>query len=563
MPESSALILILNVAGAVALLLWAVRQIRTGVERAFSVQLRRWLRHSTKNRLRAAITGAGSAVLLQSSTAVAMLIAGFVSAGTIGSAAGIAIILGADLGSAIVAKLLVARWAFVMPILLVVGVGLSLNGRSGRMRQVGRIFVGLGLVFLSLDLIGIATAPISDSAQISAAMSSLAADLPVAFILGGVLAWAMHSSVAAILLFVTLAAQGALPADAAAMMVLGANVGGAMIATVLTLGAPAEVRRITTVNLLMRGLGAVILAMVIAKVDVLLPYLGGTIAGQIITLHIVFNLTLCLITLPFINLLHNLAISIHPKNVAGKTIRGPISALDQAALEHPERALTLARREVLRMGETLEAMLRVAGHLFVTWDDVKASSLDENEAYVATIHHDLKMFLALLAKRHDDEILDGEAIDLAKIAVSMEAAANTITRSLRTMAKRLHKEGLQLSEPGQKEIADFHDRVLSNVQLGLSVLMTSDTDTARTLVSEKDGLRDVEQELQKRHLARLRDGLPESIETSAIHQETLRGIKQVNTSFSMIGSQLLHGTGDLLSSRLVLGDPKLSDRTTL
>ncbi|MEP5729520.1 MAG: Na/Pi cotransporter family protein [Sulfitobacter sp.] len=551
MSENSALILILNVAGAVALLLWAVRLIRTSVERAFAVQLRRWLRHSTKNRFRAAVAGTGSAILLQSSTAVAMLIAGFVSAGTIGTAAGIAIILGADLGSAIVAKILVARWSFVMPLLLVAGVGLFLKGGSGRMRQTGRILVGLGLIFLSLDLIRDATGPISQSAQISAAMQSLASDLSVAFVIGGILAWAMHSSVAAILLFVTLVSQGVLPTAAATMMVLGANVGGAMIAAMLTLGASVEVRRVTTANLFIRGIGAVGLAIFFARTGLAFPYLGQTDADQIIMLHVLFNLTLCVLALPFIDFLHKTAITVHPSDTSDHHVRGPISALDKKALENPERALTLARREVLRMGETVEAMLRVAGNLLVTWDETKAARLLENETYVAALHHDLKMFLALLAKKSDDELLDGEAMDLARVAVGLEAAANTITQSLRKMAKRLHSEDLQFSDPGQQEIADFHDRVLSNAQLGLSVLMTSDIDSARTLVSEKDEVRDVELELQRLHLARLRDGLPESIETSAIHQETLRGIKQINASFSLIGSQLLLRSGDLLSSRLV------------
>lgn len=551
LAESSALTLILNVGAAVALLLWAVRLIRTGVERAFSVQLRRWLRHSTKNRFRAALAGTGSAILLQSSTAVAMLIAGFVSAGTIGTASGIAIILGADLGSALVAKILVARWSFVMPLLLIIGVGLFLKGRTGRLRQTGRILVGLGLVFLSLDLIRAATGPLSDSAQVSAVMAALTADLAVAFVLAALVAWLMHSSVAAILLFVTLVAQGALPPDVAAIMVLGANVGGAMIASVLTFGGPVEVRRVTTANLIIRGLGSVVLAIYIAKTGTQLTYLGSSSANQIIILHVLFNLALCVIALPFVDLLHKLATAIHPADTSDQRIHGPVSALDNAALEYPERALSLARREVLRMGETVEAMLRVAGHLFVKWDESKSTQLVEAEAYVATIHHDLKMFLASLARQNDANLLDGEDLDLAKIAVGMEAAAGTITQSLRKMAMRLHSEDLHFSGSGQLEIADFHDRVLANAQLGLGVLMTSDIDTARTLVSEKDDVRVVEHELQRQHLARLRDGLVESIETSAIHQEALRGMKQVNAAFSIIGSQLLLRTGGLLSSRLV------------
>jgi phosphate:Na+ symporter len=125
-----------------------------------------------------------------------------------------------------------------------------------------------------------------------------------------------------------------------------------------------------------------------------------------------------------------------------------------------------------------------------------------------------------------------------------------IARKILTLAKRLHTEGVQFSKPGWDEICDFHDRVLANAQLALSVMMTQNPDDARELVAEKDSIRALEQKLQRLHLGRLREGLTESIETSNIHQETLRALKQVNTSFSMVAYPILTETGDLLSSRM-------------
>jgi phosphate:Na+ symporter len=126
------------------------------------------------------------------------------------------------------------------------------------------------------------------------------------------------------------------------------------------------------------------------------------------------------------------------------------------------------------------------------------------------------------------------------------------------LAKRLDADAVKFSVAGQKEISDFHDRVLANVQLALQVMMTQSPNEARELVAEKEDIRVFEQELHKKHLSRLRDDLAESIATSNIHQETLRALKQINTSFSKIAHPILSESGDLLESRLASSTKKPS-----
>ena len=223
---------LLQIAGAAALLIWAVRLVRTGVERGFAAPLRFWLRHSAKNRLLAAATGMGAAVFLQSSTAVAVLVSNFVAKGGLATAVGLAILLGADVGSAVVTQLLMVRQPILIPILLLIGVTIFQRA-SGSNRQVGRILIGLALIFVSLDMIRVATGPLVDNPATQTVMAYLGRDLLTAFALGAGFAWIVHSSVAAVLLFVTLAAQAVLPVSAAVAMILGANLGGAFIAYVL------------------------------------------------------------------------------------------------------------------------------------------------------------------------------------------------------------------------------------------------------------------------------------------------------------------------------------------
>ncbi len=300
MQQPDLLLFVLHIAGAASLLIWSVRLVRTGVERAFSLQLRHWLRRSSDSRLLAALSGTGSAILLQSSTAVALLVSNFVARGSIATFVGLAILLGADVGSAIVAQLLLVRQTFLVPLLLVAGVALFLRSRNGRTRQIGRILVGLALIFASLDMIRAAAEPLTGSPGTVAAMQYLATDPITAFAVGALFAWAVHSSVAAVLLFVTLVAQGLLPGTGALAMVLGANLGGAFIAYVLTLSAPVAARRMVVANLALRGGGAVLVLAVLARLDDPLGWLGADPARQVINLHLAFNLALALAAMPLL-----------------------------------------------------------------------------------------------------------------------------------------------------------------------------------------------------------------------------------------------------------------------
>ncbi|MDF9302384.1 Na/Pi cotransporter family protein [Tritonibacter mobilis] len=540
---------LIQIAGAAALLLWAVRLVRTGVERAFATQLRQGLRRASDNRLLAAFSGLVSAMMLQSSTAVAMLVSNFASKGALSIAVGIAMLLGADLGSALVAQILLARPGILVPALLLVGVALFLRSEQRKLRQTGRILIGLALIFVSLDMLRTATAPIIESKGAVAVLGYLDSDLFTAFILGAIFAWVVHSSVAAILLFVTMVAQGALPPMAAMAMVLGANLGGAMIAFVLTLAADVRARRIVSANLVLRGGGA--LAVLLAlNMNLLDPtWLGQAAAGQVMGLHLVFNLVLCLLALPFVGLIARMSERVMRDPNVQSLGRG-MTALDPAALEDPPRALNCAARELLRMGEVIEKMLVAAMGLYEVWDDRVAEAIRDEDKALRQMHLDLKLYLAGM-NRHklDDSAVNG-AIEASLMAANLEAAADQVARKMTDLARKLSLEGISFSKSGQQEINDFMDRIQANVQLALTVMMTRNPDDARELVAEKESIRTAEQKLQSKHLSRLREGVSESIETSAIHQETLRILKQVNTSFAMAGYPILDESGDLLSSRL-------------
>ena len=548
--DNTPILFILNMAAAAALLIWAVRLVRTGFERAFGRHLRLWLRRSTANRLASATSGAAAAILMQSSTAVAVLMAGFVSTGAIGSLSGLAIMLGADFGSAIVALILNSRIAAITPLLMLSGVLIFLRSSDRRLRQIGRILIGLALIFMSLDLIRHASLPLTESPGAQAAMLYLAGDALSSFLIAALFAWLVHSSVAAVLLFATLAGQGLLPVEAALAMVLGANLGGSLIAFFLTMKAEATVRRVVWSNLLLRGGGAAIALFALSHVDLPIGWLGGNAGQQALHLHVLFNLALLLCCLPIVGPLMRAARRLVADPVSVTADGNRRSALDPTVQNQPARAFGCAQRELVDMGNRIEVMMRDAIGLFDHHDDAVVQRLRAEMQNVARISLETRTYLSRVRSDDPDEDTGTRAFDLSGIAVNLEAGADMVARKMVDLAKRKDAEGVHFSPEGWRELCDFHDVVLRNVQQGISVLMSEDIGLARELVEQKQKVRELEQNLQRRHLKRLRKGMTETFETSAIHIDLLRALKMLNTSFAMIAYPLLQDKGELLESRL-------------
>lgn len=550
MSEPHAIQILIHIAGAAALLIWAVRLVRTGVERGFAAPMGFWLRHSAKNRLLAAGTGMGAAVLLQSSTAVAVLVSNFVSKGGLATATGLAILLGADVGSAVVTQLLMVRQPLLIPLLLVIGITIFLRGEGSNTRQIGRIMIGLALIFVSLDMIRSATEPMISNPGTQVVMAYLGRDLLTAFIIGAVFAWGVHSSVAAVLLFVTLAGQSILPVAAAAAMVLGANLGGGFIAFVLTYSAPLSSRRMVMANLILRGGGAALTLVLITALPDVLTQLGATHARQAINLHLAFNVALAVVALPLVGPITSGLSYVMAEKPASNAALQTISALDSALLDRPQRAIDSAARELLAMGQNIERLLIAVEPLYDQWNATTASMIVDQDKAIKKTHLDIKLYLARLGQKGMNEDLSRRSMELALISSNLDAASDAIARIMLDLAKRLDQQKLKFSPRGREEIRDFTDRVQGNVQLALNVMLNQNPAEARELVAAKEKVRKVEQKLQRSHIGRLREGLAESIETSNIHQETLRALKQINTAFSMVGHPILLKSGDLLKSRL-------------
>jgi len=549
-------LILLHLAGATMLLLWAVRMVRTGVERAHGAALKNALRNAKGGKVKAAGAGAMLAAVLQSSTAVAILASGFAASGILTVATGLAILLGADLGSALVVQVLSFDLSWLVPVLIVVGGTMFLKFEARSIKQTGRILMGIGFVLISLRMIGEATAPMRQSEFLPVAISYLSDDYVTAFAVAALFTWLIHSSVAAILLFVTLAAQGVLPVDVGLSFILGANLGGGLIAVWLTRGQAIDARRIPLGNLLFRGFAAVAALLALQVVEFPVSLFGVTEGRQLVNLPLAFNLALVVCCLPLTGVVERLVIRLIPdKPVAAPAettnlMARRISALDRSVIRTPGLALASATRELLRMGEVVEIMLRPVMDFFEAGkpEQIKqAQKLDED---VNRAHTDIKLYIAEVNRGAMSEQEAKRGIELTDFAINLERAGDIVAKNLLVLALEKQSKKLDFSREGWSELSGIHERVMANMQLALNVLVSADLDSARQLVVEKERMRKLERESHDRHLKRLQSGTPQSIDTSDIHLEAVRALKEINSLLASVAYPLLTESGDLLESRL-------------
>ena len=544
---------LLELAGATMLLLFAVRMVQTGIERAMGPSFKRRLTDKNRSRIQTAFAGLVLAIVLQSSTATALLATGFAEAGLLSVGNGLAIVLGADLGSALVIQILSFNLHWLVPFLLAIGGWLFLKVESRLPRQIGRILMGIAFILLSLQMIGQASEPIRESAMLPAVAAYLGNEFISAFLLGAALAFVMHSSVAAILLFLTLVTLGVLPLEAGVSLVLGANFGGAFLPLWLSRGMGPVARRIPVGNLLLRG-SAAIAALYLANLTPVFHVFERFGPGQyLVSVHLAFNFGLLVLGLPFAKAIERPLALILPegKNPADSDTFAPISALDRSQLHNPKQALAGVTLEVLRMGQIVEVMFHPVMELYEHFDADRMLSLRAMDNEVNKIFSDIRLYVSELQRSEMTKAESKRARELTEFSINLETAGDIIAKGLLSLAESKDAKGLKFSKQGWNELQSMHERVACNIKLAFNVLISGDMESARTLIEEKSEMTQMERKSRKQHLKRLRHGEEVSFESSNIHLETLRYLKELNSLFASVAYPILYRSGQLLETRLI------------
>jgi phosphate:Na+ symporter len=543
---------LLNLLAAIALLVWGTHLVRTGILRVLGANLRAVLAQATGNRATAALAGVGVTAVVQSSTATALIVSAFVGQGLIALPAALAVMLGADVGTSLMAVVFHFDLSWLSPLLIFVGVVLFIAKQSTTVGRVGRILIGLGLMLLALSLISESTQVLTKSPVVQAALKSLTSDLILEITVGAVIAVLAYSSLATVLLVATLAASQMAPMDVALGLVLGANLGSGLLGVLTTLKSSHTVRQVPLGNCMFKALGVLAAAPLVGLwIEYVSPMLGSA-ATQVVVFHLVFNAIVALLMIGFTGVVAKWVTKLlQPSNEAN--LSRP-RHLDPSALATPSLAISCAAREALHQADIVETMLHGTLKVIQNNDQALAQDLRKLDDTVDELYSAIKYYLTKISREALGENESRRWTDIISFVINMEQIGDIIERVLQDVEDKKISKGRDFSEAGMKEICELHARLVDNLRLSMSVFLNGSVRDAQKLLEEKARFRDLERAYAATHLERLADNTVQSIETSSLHLDLISELKRINSHICSIAYPILDSAGALSPTRLKQAD---------
>ena len=540
---------VLNLLAAIALLVWGTHTVRTGILRVMGGNLRQVLASSVRNPLLGLLAGLGVSSLLQSSTATCMIISNFVGQGIFVTSTALVMMLGADVGTSLMALCFSLDLSWLSPLLIVTGVVVFVANQNNTWGRWGRVLIGLGLMTLALHLIVEATRPMTQSAGVKALLMVLPNDLFLLVLMGAVLTVLSYSSLAIVLLVAVLCKSAVLTLPLALGLVLGANLGSGLLAYITLMKAPAEVRRVPLGHLSFKAVGCILAIPFVSEVPTYAPIFESWGLDPVVSFHLFFNMLLTVALIGVTQWFGQRLDCWLPQEVKSSDVDQP-KYLDPTALGTPSLAIACAAREALHQADLVETMLQGVMPVIQNDDVALSDKLRKMDDAVDRLYSAIKFYLTQISREALSERESQRWADIMSFAINMEQVGDIIERVLLDIEDKKISKGRVFSQAGFQEIHDLHQRLVNNLRLGMSVFLDGGLRNAHMLLEEKVKFRDLEREYANRHLARLQDNTPQSIGTSSLHIDLLSELKRINSHICSIAYPILEQAGVLADSRL-------------
>lgn len=528
------MLLLLQLLSGVALLTFGIYLVKSGVLGVFGSSLNSLIAKSMQGALwpvRAMITGFGVTALVQSSNATALILASFLAKGVITLTPALVIMLGADLGSAVMARVLTLDLSWLCPLLLITGISLFLLKKNTVSGRIGSIIIGLGIIILALRTIISTTSPIAQSQTMGLILSSLEGQYTFAAIVGALLAMLCFSSLAAVVIAAMIAQSGMLSMLTAFYVVMGANLGSCILEILGSLNQGTNARRVMTGNFLIKATIALILT---AYLNFgVLPEILWPPRDTIIWFHVIFNLAVCLMMLPVTSCYAKMLIRLMPSS-ALPVLNGEKSPLylDDANLDNPSLALSNATREILRLGDFLHEILQ----LFKESITGKTGHSDRIMDLVASIE-----YLCPIIKNYITSIDPGESSlkerwnqNLAAVVACIQAA-DSLKHLQSGISFVNHSQEVSISAHSRSDLTRLTNALNENLAASLNALMTREEGQIEQVLVNKDSFKALSDSFLVRQYNRL-SSADYAVDSAAVVMSLIAEMRQLNGCFAAMAS---------------------------
>lgn len=525
---------LLNIAGGVALMLFAIRFLRKGLERMIGHALHGWIERMGANRWTAAVAGLAFGTVAPSSTAQTLLTMQLLNAGKLPAERMLVFLLGANVGITVTVQLLAFRFFDYNGVFLVTGVIGYLWAKSETGRGTGQVLLALGCIFLGMDIIGGSARVLAGNSEFETLMALFSSHRWLMVVFAAGLTFLTQSSTAVIGLVIALASAGACSLPTVIPVVLGANLGLGLTSLAAGWGTLAG-KRLAVANLLLKLAAVVPLMLEFPRVEAFVTALPGGIVRQAANLHTGFNLIVAFAGAVLAGYVGRLVM----RAVRDDTTRPPLGEvathLDPSALTSPVFALANAARETLRLTEEVKSMLTSSWRGWMTRDSALVREVQEHDNRVDEMHAAIKHYLSQLPldqmTPRDSKVQFG----LLHFASQLETIGDVIDKSYCHQILKQIAEPLPLSPQDEADLAEMQARVVRRLDTALLVLTTRDRQVAHAFLKEGDDLKKWCLETQRAHYQRLIGGDDRTLAASTRYLDLINALRRISGQLNTIG----------------------------
>lgn len=542
-----ALIVIFGLLGGLGLFLFGINYLSDGLQHAAGNKLRTILSGLTHNKLAGFGIGAFITTVIQSSSAMSVMLISFVDSGLMKFKQTVSVIIGSALGTTITIQIVALNISKYALAFVAVGFILHFFSKRNYFKHTGQILTGLGLLFLGLMLMSESITPLKTFQPVINALIEM--ENPLIGVLAGILFTAITQSASAFIgIVVILGSQGLLSLEASIPMLIGANVGTSVTAIIAAVGTSSEAKKVAVAHTVYRIIGALLIiwwipvfADIVRSVSVSEATAGASVAvpRQIANSHTIFYIGLTLISLPFTSILIKFINKLVPSKKSDSYYALSIKYIDDNILSTPSLALNLAKQETIRICNITQDMLNDILLPFLLKEGNIIPEIEKNEKLVNYLRDKTSDYLIKISRLNVHEENTREAFQMLAIVKEIEQMADVIAVNLLPKAKEWITSDHNFSNDGKKELVDFHNRCQKQLSRAIEVFRDLNLEKAKILKRKDKKYNDLVLELEKSHFSRLVGDVQQSVGSSKFHIELLGLFNAINHHATNIARILL------------------------
>ncbi|MFC1828610.1 Na/Pi cotransporter family protein [Thermodesulfobacteriota bacterium] len=563
--------LIIGLLGGLALFLYGMEKMSDGMKKSAGNKMRSFLAALTRNRIIALLAGTFVTMMIQSSSATTVMLVSFVQAGLMGFVQSLGVVLGAGIGTTITAQLIAFKLTDYALLMIAIGFGMQMMAKTEKIKHVGEIILGFGILFYGMKLMSDAMKPLRTYPHFIDFMKGLENPM-LGILVGTVFTALVQSSSASTGVVIVLAQQGLITLEAGIPIIFGANIGTCVTAGLASIGATREAKRVALAHVFFKIAGVMIFIFWIPGFAELIRTLaakfGSDVGRQIANVHTIFNVSLVMIFLPLTTYVANFLIRVFPDKKETTDFRMTPWHLDEESISTPALAVDLARAEISRMAKVLGRMLRAIIIPFMsdeklirkeglTQEETELlikeipkqdeffpqltllEGIDMREEKIDFLDEKINEFLVQISRQGLDENQANEVYGMMSISNDMESIGDLIHRNLVPLIDKKRALDVDFSEEGKEELLIYHQKVCRQIDLLMEAFAETSPEKAKKIMAGERKYLDLESQYRIKHLERLRHKRADSIDTHEVHMELMDLLKQIIVYSSNIAKTFL------------------------